>query len=318
MKKTMTIACLSLTALFGVSQVHCQTFDPQRLDYTLAVGPWFTEYKTMSFFVLPGQEVDVHYDPDDDHETPPPIKACTDAGCTEFPDGFWKFKAPIEPGLVTYRVQPAGKAKTALNFFIMHPASEVKDGKLNGYRIGQYPDRPYKGLAIYMPPKSYVEVTKANENTYIAPHYQLKQFVSKQGGNYPRYVVLQTRLLRKLEFLTEEVNKKGIYCNGFHVMSGFRTPYYNKAINNKLWSRHQWGGASDIFVDESPKDGYMDDLNKDGKIDVNDAKYLASIVEVFFPNPDYKPFIGGLGIYKKNAAHGPFVHVDVRGFRARW
>ncbi|TNC81238.1 MAG: hypothetical protein C9356_10250 [Oleiphilus sp.] len=318
MIKTFTATCLTLASLFVVGQAHSQTFDAQRLDYTLAVGPWFTEYKTMSFFVLPSQEIDIHYDPDDDHETPPPIKTCSQAGCTDYPDGLWKFTAPNEPGLVSYRVQPKGKAEATLNIFVMYPAKDIKEGKLNGYRIGQYPDKPYKGLAIYNPPLGFVEVTKENENTFIAPHYQLKQFVSKQGGNYPRYVVLQTRMLRKLEFLTEEVNKKGIYCNGFHVMSGFRTPYYNKAINNKLWSRHQWGGAADIFVDENPKDGYMDDLNKDGKRDVNDAKVLASIVEKYFSDPDYKPFIGGMGIYKKNAAHGPFVHVDVRGFRARW
>ena len=32
----------------------------------------------------------------------------------------------------------------------------------------------------------------------------------------------------------------------------------------------------------------------------------------------YQPFEGGLGLYKANAAHGPFVHVDVRGYPARW
>ena len=27
---------------------------------------------------------------------------------------------------------------------------------------------------------------------------------------------------------------------------------------------------------------------------------------------------GGVGIYRANRAHGPFVHIDVRGARARW
>jgi len=27
---------------------------------------------------------------------------------------------------------------------------------------------------------------------------------------------------------------------------------------------------------------------------------------------------GGLGVYGSNAAHGPFIHVDVRGSKARW
>ncbi|MFH2036543.1 MAG: hypothetical protein ABIJ45_09090 [Candidatus Zixiibacteriota bacterium] len=32
----------------------------------------------------------------------------------------------------------------------------------------------------------------------------------------------------------------------------------------------------------------------------------------------YEKFIGGLGRYKKTEDHGPFVHTDVRGYRARW
>jgi uncharacterized protein YcbK (DUF882 family) len=32
----------------------------------------------------------------------------------------------------------------------------------------------------------------------------------------------------------------------------------------------------------------------------------------------FGPRIGGLGIYGSTSAHGPFIHVDVRGTRARW
>jgi hypothetical protein len=27
---------------------------------------------------------------------------------------------------------------------------------------------------------------------------------------------------------------------------------------------------------------------------------------------------GGMSIYRRNPVHGPFVHVDTRGYRARW
>ncbi len=30
------------------------------------------------------------------------------------------------------------------------------------------------------------------------------------------------------------------------------------------------------------------------------------------------PYQGGMGFYPGTAAHPPFVHVDVRGTRARW
>jgi hypothetical protein len=28
--------------------------------------------------------------------------------------------------------------------------------------------------------------------------------------------------------------------------------------------------------------------------------------------------VGGAGRYRANRAHGPFAHIDVRGYRARW
>jgi len=28
--------------------------------------------------------------------------------------------------------------------------------------------------------------------------------------------------------------------------------------------------------------------------------------------------VGGIGIYPATSAHGPFVHIDARGTRARW
>ena len=76
-----------------------------------------------------------------------------------------------------------------------------------------------------------------------------------------------------------------------------------------------YGDAADVFVDED-RNGNMDDLNKDGMITRADALVLFDAAEtVERTNPD---LIGGLSAYKANSAHGPFVHVDVRGRRARW
>ena len=122
----------------------------------------------------------------------------------------------------------------------------------------------------------------------------------------------------RIDYLLELVNHKGFATDTFYVMSGFRTPYYNDAIGNVRYSRHQWGGAADIFIDSNPKDGVMDDLNRDGVIDVRDAAVLYRLFDDESFKDGYKPMIGGLGQYKKTSSHGPFVHVDVRGFRARW
>jgi hypothetical protein len=62
----------------------------------------------------------------------------------------------------------------------------------------------------------------------------------------------------------------------------------------------------------------MDDLNHDGRIDVDDARVLYDAIETLLTEPLFRRFQGGMGIYPATGAHPPFVHVDVRGGRARW
>lgn len=303
---------LVISLLTAVIAVPCFAFESGHSGYVVNVGNAKTEYNLMSFFVLPHQMVTITVKKNG-RLVPFAVNEKVDIA----PQFNWQ--ASKTPGLQTLIIQPKGEVATTLHLFVMHPMGQVKNKKLNGYTIGEYPKDLYKGLQNYRPPTGFVEVTKLNENMLISPHYTLKQFLCKQASGYPKYVVLQTRLLRKLEYLTQAVNQKGIAMESFTVMSGYRTPFYNAAIKNKKYSRHQWGGAADIFVDVNPKDGVMDDLNGDGKSNEKDAKFLWDMVEAFYKNaPEYKEFIGGMGLYKANAAHGPFVHVDVRGSRARW
>ncbi len=317
----MKILLRGWTLIITLISVQCGGCEPGLSGYTVKAGPWQSEYRIMSVFVLPGHQFNFRVERQG-------IAVQYDMAVEESPlfkhvkESQWR--APDSPGMVRIRFFPKSQSvgeslePADVLVFVMHPETQVVKGKLNGYTIGAYPKEPLNGLAIYEPPQGFVEVTPENQDTFISPHYQLKQFLCKQNQGFPKYVVLQTRLLRKLEFLTQVVNARGIATDGFVIMSGYRTPFYNTAINNKKYSRHQWGGAADIYVDEKPRDGIMDDLNKDGKVDVEDARVLWTIVESHFKESSYKPMIGGLGLYKANAAHGPFIHVDVRGFRARW
>jgi len=230
----------------------------------------------------------------------------------------WSWKAPTTPGaLVPLAVVRQDGARVRLNAFVMVPAGRVKHGVLNGYRIGSYPDKPLRGLSIYRPPQGFIEVTEENRDTLVSPHFTLGQFLCKQAGGYPKYLALRERLLLKLEYLLEVVNDHGVRADSFFVMSGFRTPAYNTAIDNVRYSRHQWGGAADIFIDED-RDGVMDDLNGDGKVTGADADFLYDLFDSLQERDEYADFIGGLGRYGATANHGPFVHVDARGFKARW
>jgi hypothetical protein len=50
--------------------------------------------------------------------------------------------------------------------------------------------------------------------------------------------------------------------------------YYNARIGNETgFSRHLYGDAMDIYVDQNG-DGHMDDINRDGRVDTNDARFL--------------------------------------------
>lgn len=231
----------------------------------------------------------------------------------------WRWQAPTQPGLYPLHLLDASRRDTVtLNAFVLVPAARQRGDYLNHYRVGRYPKRPLRGLAAYESPEGFVEVTRENRDVLVAPHFRLGEFVAKQGGAYPRYVVLDERLLLKLEYLLARVRANGFPAARFHVMSGYRTPFYNRAIGNVGYSRHVYGAAADIFVDDAPRDGVMDDLNGDGRIDVADARVLTALVEGEANTPDYRAFVGGLASYPATRAHGPFVHVDVRGYKARW
>ena len=231
----------------------------------------------------------------------------------------WTWTAPADPGIstVVIRQEPLGE-EVKLHFLVMVPYSLMKRTRLNGYAIGNYPARPLGNNPIYSRPKGFVEVTPQNENILVSPNFQLKQFLCKQESDYPKYLVLNERLVLKLELVLEELNRRGYAADGFHVMSGYRTPAYNKGLKNVKFSMHQFGCAADIFVDQNPVDGKMDDLNQDGQINQRDAAVLTSVIEDMDHSEEYRDFTGGLGRYEKAKAHGPFVHVDVRGWDARW
>lgn len=292
-------------------------FSTETAGFAVKFKDEVSSYRILGVFVLPQETITVEVQKAPQHHQY--VLQTTAGKATPLITNKWQWQAPQETGLYPVKIIRAPSADSVvLNVFVMIPYERLRGESLNGYRIGKYSSTPLKQLAIYKPPRGFIEVTQENQETLIAPHFKLKQFLCKQNGDFPKYLVLSERLLMKLELILEKVNENGYRCDTIHIMSGYRTPYYNKAIGNVKYSRHVYGSAADIFIDVNPQDEIMDDLNGDGKSDHQDAALLYNIIDAMHSKPRYERFAGGLAKYRKTAAHGPFVHVDVRGFRARW
>jgi hypothetical protein len=293
-----------------VDSVTVETYSPQRLPFAVRFADVENDYRVMAMFVLPNESVPMAV-------TSPTLEYDIQvaAGVAQ-PSGpnQWNWTAPLRPGLYPIRITELGTNRSmTLNVFVMVPFDAARSGAINGYRIGHY---PRSRSEFYEHPRGFVEVTPALREVEVSPHFRLGQFVCKQPGGPPEYVVIRQPLLAKLEEVLAEVNSHGREAHGFTLLSGYRTPLYNAAIGNETrYSRHHYGDAADIFVDDDG-DGRMDDLNRDGRHTLADARWLGAVVERV--TNESQDFEGGLGTYKPTLAHGAFVHVDVRGFEARW
>ena len=192
-------------------------------------------------------------------------------------------------------------------------------GRIGRYRIGFWPGERGRARTRYDNPQGYIEVTPENQLTYVSEHFRLADFLTHdQQSVWPKYLVLREPLLDKLELVIDELRRQGYDVERMHVMSGFRTPQYNanggETAGRATLSRHQYGDAADVWVENGA--GRMADLNRDGRVDARDAAIVASAAErVERAHPE---LVGGIGIYRATHSHGPFVHIDVRGSRARW
>ncbi|CAA9349295.1 MAG: hypothetical protein AVDCRST_MAG40-2812 [uncultured Gemmatimonadaceae bacterium] len=222
-----------------------------------------------------------------------------------------------EPG----RVYAVRSAAAPFSVVTMLPFTSKVNGRLGSYRIGFWPsERRLARASGSGTPSGFIRVTPENQNLRVSEHFTLRDFLTHdQQRVWPKYLVLREELVDKLELVIADLEGRGTPVRRMVVMSGFRTPQYNSrgvgAGGRAQDSRHQYGDAADVFVDNDG-DGRMDDLNRDGRVDARDAQVVIEAAErVERRHPD---LVGGAGRYRATSAHGPFAHIDVRGYRARW
>jgi hypothetical protein len=232
--------------------------------------------------------------------------------------------APAEPGIYKLAVEldKARRPISDMKLVTLVPFAQKKNQKIGLYYLGSWPyesgGRPRS--AAYANPSGFIEVTRDNKDTHVSEHFRLGQFLTKdQHDVWPKYLLLDEKLLDKLELAVLELEKDGVDVRHVHVMSGFRTPRYNKGGGNTggraNLSRHMYGDGADVYVDND-RNGAPDDINRDGRVDTKDAELFGRAVEKV--EAKHPALVGGIGIYKACCGHGPFTHVDTRGYRARW
>jgi hypothetical protein len=224
-------------------------------------------------------------------------------------------------------VGSAIKPISDFNLISLRPLSDKRNGRVGLYFIGSWPGETGRVVAParapadrYRPPSGFIEVTRQNADTRVSEHFRLRDFLTHDQQNvWPKALVLEMRTVDKLELVLADLQKRGIDTRGVKVMSGFRTPQYNRGGGNTGGraglSRHMYGDAADIYID-SNGDGVMDDLNRDGRINIQDSRVMSQAVDrVEAAHPE---LVGGAGVYAAASGHGPFIHIDTRGYRARW
>ena len=177
-------------------------------------------------------------------------------------------------------------------------------------------------------PKDFVTYSKMLEQPYRKMHQKAKFYVvpidqvyQKVIGNHriehflPKdeffkkalllhtgevYWRLDELMLQKLLLLKQLLQAKGYDPDGFTIRNGYRHPRYNEERGGARKSRHLYGEAIDLVIQ---------DINRDGKYTSKDKDIVLEILE----NQVIKNE-GGIGRYPKSRT----IHMDVRGYKARW
>jgi hypothetical protein len=242
-----------------------------------------------------------------------------------------------EPGVYPFEWPadwPPARGKAGASVNLLTPFPEKRDGRIGEYVLGDWPNEGGAGPSTvpaaaaayaarrpaYAMPSGFIKVTRAAAATRVSEHFRLGDFLTKDQANvWPKYLVLDLRLVDKLELMIEALREDGHPVKSLHVMSGFRTPGYNAREvgpgNRSSVSRHMYGDSADVYPDDDG-DGRPDDLNGDGCVDLADARIVAAAAERV--EKEVPELVGGVGLYPATAAHGPMVHIDTRGTRARW
>jgi len=223
-----------------------------------------------------------------------------------------KVSAPPQAGFYRLALLKSGQRREieGLTLAVLVPFTEKERGMLRGYRIGTYLAERMRSKTP--PPEGFLEIGPADVDLPITKHLHVGDFLNHdQVGVWPSYAAVNPKLLDKLELVIQEIARwhgdKAVADIDIDVHSGFRAPEHNRRVRRAASdSQHQYGDAADVAID----------ANGDGRITAIDSRMVGLAVEIVeLKHPE---LVGGLGIYTTGHASTNYVHIDVRGRRARW
>jgi len=149
-------------------------------------------------------------------------------------------RALHEPAL--HRVAVAGDT-VPFALAVQRPFAAKRGEVLNGYRLGLWPAERWMMAPNYFNPDGFVEVYPADTAVALSEHFRLGDFLTHdQRAIWPKYVVVEEKLVDKLELVLADLRARGVAAGRVVVLSGFRAPYYNargSAEGMARASRHQ-------------------------------------------------------------------------------
>lgn len=113
------------------------------------------------------------------------------------------------------------------------------------------------------------------------------------------YFLVDVKMLFQVLEFQDKLEAAGHDRDAFFITNGYRHPHYNALVGGASQSRHIVGEAVDITAK---------DINKDGQINQEDKAIILAIAEEVVGND------GGVGMYPNTMS----IHMDTRGYRARW
>jgi hypothetical protein len=318
MKKIFVLLTLVFIILISSFSLNAAAFSREYADFSIVYDNFKIPLKTFSIFVMPQEGIKIDIAKKDRNQN-----YIIELNGKKFENNkSFKWQAPAETGYYPVKIRKKGSSGAGseinLNVFVLYPAEKKNGQYLDGFRIGYYPKITADKQKYYSKPAGFLKIKESLLDINLTPHFTMEQFLTSQSTQLPQYIVLQESLLLKLEYFLEEVNKAGYKADTFGIVSIYRSPYFNKKLgNNTEFSRHLFGDAADIYIDNTGNQ-WMDDLNGDGKSNIYDSNILFDLAVEFDQKEKNYQLQGGLSSYKGNGVRGPFIHIDSRGFHVTW